>query len=105
MVADGVSAAIVFLLVSIARFGDGEWMQIWQRLGLDIRLVAALFGVTWVVALWYRGMYHLRARWRLLSEALEVVRVTILVAALSVSALFIFKQDGVSRLFLLILFT
>ena len=24
----------MILLVSIARFGDGEWMQIWQRLGL-----------------------------------------------------------------------
>jgi FlaA1/EpsC-like NDP-sugar epimerase len=105
MVADGVSAAMVFLLVSIARFGDGEWMQIWQRLDLDIRLVAALFGVAWVVALWYRGMYHLRSRWRLLSEALEIVRVTILVGALSLSALVIFHGEGVSRLFLLILFT
>jgi exopolysaccharide biosynthesis polyprenyl glycosylphosphotransferase len=105
MVADAFSAAMVFLLVSIARFGDGEWMQIWQRLGLDIRLVAALFGIAWAVALWYRGMYHLRTRWRLVSEALEILRATILVAALSLAALFIFHGEGVSRLFLVILFT
>jgi exopolysaccharide biosynthesis polyprenyl glycosylphosphotransferase len=105
MAVDGVTAVAVFLLVSVARFGDGEWMQIWQRLGLDIRVVAALFGITWVVALWYRGMYHLRSRWRLLSEALDILRATILVAALSLSALFIFHQDAVSRIFLVILFT
>jgi len=105
MAADALSAATVFLLVSIARFGDGEWMQIWQGLGLDIRLVAALFGIAWVVALWYRGMYHLRTRWRLVSEALEILRATILVAAFSLSALFIFHGEGVSRLFLVILFT
>jgi exopolysaccharide biosynthesis polyprenyl glycosylphosphotransferase len=105
MVADAFSAATVFLLVSIARFGDGEWMQIWQGLGLDIRLVAALFGIAWVVALWYRGMYHLRTRWRLVSEALEILRATILVAALSLSSLFIFHGESVSRLFLVLLFT
>jgi exopolysaccharide biosynthesis polyprenyl glycosylphosphotransferase len=72
---------------------------------MDIRVVAASFGVAWVAALWYRGMYQLRSRWRLLSEALDILRATILVAALSISALFIFNQNGVSRLFLLILFT
>ena len=105
MVVDGVSAALVFLLASIARFGDGEWLEFWQRLGIDIRVVAALFGITWVVALWYRGLYHLRTRWQLRSEALDILRATIVVAALSLSALFIFKRDDVSRLFLIILFT
>jgi exopolysaccharide biosynthesis polyprenyl glycosylphosphotransferase len=105
MVVDGVSAALVFLLASIARFGDGEWLEFWQRLGIDIRVVAALFGITWVAALWYRGLYHLRTRWQLRSEALDILRATIVVAALSLSALFIFKRDDVSRLFLIILFT
>jgi exopolysaccharide biosynthesis polyprenyl glycosylphosphotransferase len=105
MLADGASAAVVFLLCSIVRFGDGEWLEFWQRLGMDIRVVAALFGVTWVAALWYRGLYQLRTRWRFRSEALDILRATILVAALSLSALFIFNQGGVSRLFLVILFT
>jgi exopolysaccharide biosynthesis polyprenyl glycosylphosphotransferase len=105
MVVDGVSAALVFLLASIARFGDGQWMEIWRGLGFDIRVVAAAFGITWVAALWYHGLYQLRTRWRLRSEALEILRATVLVAAFSLSALFIFHQDGVSRLFLIILFT
>ena len=104
MVADGASATVVFLLVSRIRFGDGQWLGIWQQLGIDIRLAAALFGVAWVVALWYRGLYRLRARWRLQTEALDIIRATILVAAFGLSALFVVKQVDVSRLFLLTLF-
>jgi hypothetical protein len=63
-----------------------------------------LFGVAWVVALWYRGLYRLRARWRLQTEALDIGRATILVAAFALSALFVLKQVDVSRLFLLTLF-
>ena len=105
MAADGVSATVVFLLASLVRFGDGEWMEIWQRIGLDIRLVAALFGVGWVAALWYAGLHQLRTHWRLQSEARDILRATVLMAALTLSALFIFKQENVSRLFLIILFT
>ena len=104
MAGDWASATAVFLLASIARFGDGEWMEIWRRIGLDIRVVAALFGLAWVAVLWYRGLYQLRTRWQLQSEALDILRATILVAALTLSALFVFKQDVVSRLFLVILF-
>jgi exopolysaccharide biosynthesis polyprenyl glycosylphosphotransferase len=104
MAADWASATVVFLFASIARFGDGEWLAIWQRIGLDIRVVAALFGLAWVAALWFRGLYQLRTRWRLQSEALDILRATILVAALTLSALFIFKRDDVSRLFLVLLF-
>ena len=102
--ADGASATAVFLLASIVRFGDGEWMAIWQRLGLDIRAVGILFGLAWVAALWYRGLYQLRTRWQLRSEAVDILRATILVAAFTLSALFVFKQAGVSRLFLILLF-
>ena len=105
LAADGASATVVFLLASIARFGDGQSMGIWQGLGLDIRAVAVLFGLAWVAALWYRGLYQLQSRWQLRSEALDILRATILVAAFSLSALFVFKQDSVSRLFLVILFT
>jgi exopolysaccharide biosynthesis polyprenyl glycosylphosphotransferase len=104
MVADGASATIVFLLVSLARFGDGQWLGIWQRFGIDIRLAAVLFGFVWVGALWYRGLYRLRARWRLQTEAFDIIRATILVAAFALSALFVLKQVDVSRLFLLTLF-
>jgi exopolysaccharide biosynthesis polyprenyl glycosylphosphotransferase len=102
--ADGASATAVFLLASLIRFGDGEWLGFWQRIGLDIRVVGTLFGVAWVAALWSRGLYQLQGRWQLGSEAVEILRATILVAAITLSALFVFKQQDVSRLFLIVLF-
>ncbi len=107
MAADAAGATAVFLLASLARFGDGdgEWIAFWSRLSIDIRLAAVAFGLAWVAALWYRGMYRLGTRWRLQSEALDILRATILVAALTLSALFVFKQENVSRLFLVFLFT
>jgi exopolysaccharide biosynthesis polyprenyl glycosylphosphotransferase len=105
MAVDGLSAFAVFLVVSIVRFGDGEWLEIWQGLGLEIGVVAVLFAIAWVAALWQQGLYQLRTRWRLRSEAIDILRATILVAALTLSALFIFKQENVSRIFLLALFT
>ena len=68
-------------------------------------MAAVAFGIAWVVALWYFGLYRLRARWRLRTEAKDIARSTVLVAALSLSVLFVFKQQDVSRLFLLTLFT
>ena len=62
MALDWASATAIVLLASIVRFGDGQWMQIWHGLGLDIRVVAALFGVAWVSALWYQGLYTRTSR-------------------------------------------
>jgi exopolysaccharide biosynthesis polyprenyl glycosylphosphotransferase len=104
MVGDGVAAALVFLLMSFVRFGSSGWTA-WGRIGIDIRLPALAFGIGWVVVLWYHGLYRLRARWRLRTEARDIARTTVLVAALTLSALFVFKQQNVSRLFLLALFT
>jgi exopolysaccharide biosynthesis polyprenyl glycosylphosphotransferase len=105
MVGDGVTAVAVFLLVSIIRFGNTGWTGIWQRIGIDIRMAAIAFGIGWVVALWFFGLYRLRARWQLRTEAKDIGRATVLVAAVSLSLLFLFKQQDVSRLFLLTLFT
>jgi exopolysaccharide biosynthesis polyprenyl glycosylphosphotransferase len=104
MLGDGVTAALVFLLISFIRFGDGAWTVIWTRIGIDIRLAAVAFGIGWVVVLWYHGLYRLRARWRLWTEAQDIARSTLLVAALTLSILFVLKQGDVSRLFLLSLF-
>jgi exopolysaccharide biosynthesis polyprenyl glycosylphosphotransferase len=105
MLGDGITAALVFLLISFVRFGNSGWTGIWTRLGIDIRMAAIAFGVLWVVVLWYQGLYRLRARWRLRTEAVDIVRATILVAALTLSVLFLFKQQDVSRIFLIALFT
>jgi len=105
MVGDGVTAAGVFLLISFIRFGNSGWTGIWSRLGIDIRLAAIGFGVLWVIVLWYFGLYRLRARWRLRTEAMDIARATLTVAAVTLSILFVFKQQDVSRIFLLSLFT
>ena len=69
MVGDGIAAALVFLLISVVRFGDGAWIEFWRRTGIDIRAAALLFGIGWVLALWYHGLYRLRVRWQLRTEA------------------------------------
>ena len=104
MIGDGLAAALVFLLISRVRFGDGAWIEFWRRTGIDIRVAAMLFGIGWVVALWYHGLYRLRVRWQLRTEAKDIARSTILVAAITLAILFISHQDDVSRLFLLALF-
>ena len=63
-----------------------------------------LFALSWVAVFWAIGLYRLRVRWGLLAEARDVLRGTILVLALTLSLLFLFHQDDVSRLFLVLLF-
>ena len=104
MAADAFSATVVFVLVSIFRFGDGAMTEVWGLIGVDVRIAAPAFGLGWVVALWYVGLYRLRVRWRLLTEAQDIVKATLLVLVLTLSTLFVLKLDGVSRLFLVLLF-
>ena len=104
MLGDCASGVLVFLLASLVRFGDGDSTEFWRRLGIDLRLAATVFGVAWVSALWYMGLYRLRVRWRLLTEAQDIARATLLVLAVTLSTLFVFHLGDVSRLFLALLF-
>ncbi|MDP9468765.1 MAG: sugar transferase [Chloroflexota bacterium] len=104
MLGDGVTAALVFLLMSFVRFGKGPFADVWSGLGIDLRLAAIAWGAGWVAVLWYQGLYRLRARWRLRTEAQDIFRAIVVVAALTLAALFLIKQQNVSRLFLFALF-
>ena len=105
MLGDGFSAVLVFLGVSALRFRDGDPTAVWLRdAGIDIRLAAALFALTWVATLWAMGLYRLSVRWRLWTELRDIARTALVVVAITLSTLFIFKQEDVSRLFLAILF-
>jgi exopolysaccharide biosynthesis polyprenyl glycosylphosphotransferase len=104
MLGDGITASLVFLALSFIRFGDGAWMAFWSRTGIDIRLAAIIFGIGWVLALWYHGLYRLRVRWQLRTEAKDIARSTILYAAITLAGLFVVHRDNVSRLFLLAIF-
>jgi exopolysaccharide biosynthesis polyprenyl glycosylphosphotransferase len=104
MIGDGLSAYLVFLGVSILRYRDGTSTVLWDEAGVDIRLAGLVFAVTWVAALWVMGMYRLSVRWRLWTEARDIAKTALLVLAITLSTLFILKQEDVSRLFLAFLF-
>jgi exopolysaccharide biosynthesis polyprenyl glycosylphosphotransferase len=103
MVVDALTAALVFVLVSLVRFGDGD-RALWRQMGIDLWVAAAVFAAGWVLAFGFLGLYQLRARWRLLTEAKDIARATLLVLALTLSTLFVLHLDDVSRLFLILLF-
>jgi exopolysaccharide biosynthesis polyprenyl glycosylphosphotransferase len=100
--ADGVAACLVFLVVSVLRF-DADPNAVWS-VGVDVGTASVLFALTWVAVCSVLGLYRLRVRWSLLAEARDVGRATLTVAAVTLALLFIFHQDNVSRLFLVILF-
>ena len=104
MLLDGLISVLVFLGVSVLRFRDGDVAELWSAIGIDIRVAALIFATTWVAVLWMSGLYRLTVRWRLFTEVRDIARATLLVAALTLSFLFLVKQVDVSRLFLLFLF-
>lgn len=101
MVVDGLTALAVFWLVAEVRFGDG---MSWRATGIDPVIAAGLFAASWVLVLWASGLYRLSVRWRVWTEVRDLVRATLLVLAITLSALFILKLTDVSRLFLALLF-
>jgi exopolysaccharide biosynthesis polyprenyl glycosylphosphotransferase len=103
LLGDGVAAWLTFMAVSTLRFDLGGPSAVWS-VGLAVETAAILFAATWSAVLWSLGMYRLRLRWSLLAEARDLVRATLVVLALTLSALFLFHQDDVSRVFLALLF-
>lgn len=104
MAADGLSAAGLFAVISIVRFGSSNWLNSWTTVGVDGRVLAAVYGLGWVTATWLLGLYRLRARLSLRSELLSLFRADLLVAVATFTALFLLKLPNVSRLFLIELF-
>jgi exopolysaccharide biosynthesis polyprenyl glycosylphosphotransferase len=104
MAADGLSAIAVFILVSIVRFGVGQWQGSWAGAGIDGRLLAVVYGAGWVVILWLFGLYRLRVRWSARTEVTDVARAILLLAVSTFVLLFWLKLPNVSRQFLLLLF-
>ena len=99
---DAVVAWFVFLVVSYFRF-DADPSAYWS-VGLEIGTAAILFAVMWVGVLWVVGLYRLRVRWGLLSEARDLAKATLIALGVTLSILFLTHQDNVSRVFLAALF-
>jgi exopolysaccharide biosynthesis polyprenyl glycosylphosphotransferase len=105
MLLDGAMAVAVFVAVAAVRFRDGGMQTLLDALGgVDLWLAAVVFAVIWTLALWTSGLYRLDARWRIWTEVRDIVRATLVVLALTLSALFVVKGTDVSRLFLFFLF-
>lgn len=104
MAVDGAVAALVFVAVAQLRYRDGDVAALWRALAIDPPLAALLFASVWVVVLWNSGIYRLTPRWKVWNEVRDIGRATLVVVALILSTLFLFKQTEVSRLFLVLLF-
>ena len=102
MLGDAVSAWLVFLAVSRVRF-DADPNATWS-VGLEIGSAAVLFAIMWIAVLWAMGLYRLRVRWSLLSDARDLAKATAVALAVTLSLLFLTHQDNVSRVFLAALF-
>jgi exopolysaccharide biosynthesis polyprenyl glycosylphosphotransferase len=97
--ADGLMAFIVFLAISAIRFREGDPSAKWS-VGVDVPVAALIFAFGWVAILWLTGLYRLSSRWSLVAEARDIARATVLSVALTLSTLFLFHQDNVSRILL-----
>src|SRR5512132_1977965 len=103
MLADGVLAIAILVVLSLIRFGS-DWLNVWDPLLAQPALVALAYAAAWVIVLWFQGLYRPRARWSLRSEALAIARAVAVFALVVGSVLFTFKLPDVSRLFLILLF-
>ena len=72
-------------------FVQAQLQRLWHRVPrgewLALSVAAVLFGLGWVAALWYLGLYRMRVRWRLLSEAQDIATATLLVLVMTLSTL------------------
>src|SRR5512146_125381 len=64
----------------------------------------AVYALGWLLALWSQGLYRPRARLKIQTEIIDVLRATLAFAAGVLSLLFLFKLPDVSRAVLLVAF-
>jgi exopolysaccharide biosynthesis polyprenyl glycosylphosphotransferase len=103
MLVDGLLAAAALGLVSYARFGSEFYVR-WLPYLSEPLLFVALYAAAWISVLWLHGLYRPRARWTVRSEALALLRASVVMALITLSLLFVFRLEDVSRSFLILLF-
>jgi exopolysaccharide biosynthesis polyprenyl glycosylphosphotransferase len=103
MLTDGLIAALVLAVTSVLRFGS-DWYSHWRPIIEDPAAFLILYAVGWVAVLSLCGLYRLRARWTLRGDAVDLLRATLLVAAITLAVLFWFRLPDVSRTYLTLLF-
>ena len=101
--ADALLAIGLLVVLSFWRFGP-DWSDWWREIVPLPGAFLLLYAGTWVAVLTLNGLYRPRARWTLRSEAIAIVRATVVMALVTLSVLFLFRLPEVSRLLLLVLF-
>ena len=97
MAADFFGAAFLFVLVSIARYGQ-NWYAAWDRLGIDPLVAAIAYGLGWSLLVGLQGLYRVRARYSLRSEATALLRAGAVLGVAMVVYLFVERVSDASRL-------
>src|SRR3954451_19731970 len=94
MVADAALAVFLLVSLSVLRFGS-DWAVWWRQIVPVPEAFAALYAVTWVLALTANGLYRPRARLSLRSEIVDIFRATVLMTLITLSVLFVFRLPDV----------
>jgi len=100
---DALIAVCAFLFASLWRFG-ADWTSLWREVLPDPSGFLVAYALGWVTVLAVNGLYRPRARWTFRSEAVDVLRATVMMILVTLAVLFFFKLPDVSRLFLIYLF-
>ncbi len=103
MAADIASAVALFVAVSVIRMGD-DWMAEFRMAGVNPALAALLYGAGWLTVVWLHGMYRLRARWSLVTDAIILLRSTAILLVITLVLLVLLRLSDVSRFVLIVLF-
>jgi exopolysaccharide biosynthesis polyprenyl glycosylphosphotransferase len=101
MFADAVVAMVILLLVSALRFGP-DWPNVWQLVVPVPALLVVAYSLAWVGLLALQGLYQSRAHWSIGSEAIGVLKASILLGLITLASLFLLQAGEVSRLVLLL---
>ena len=97
MAADFLGAAVLFVVVSIARYGP-DWYSTWDRLGIDGYLAAVVYGFGWTALVGVQGMYRVHARIALRTEVVALIRAGVVLGVAIIVYLFVERVSDASRL-------
>jgi exopolysaccharide biosynthesis polyprenyl glycosylphosphotransferase len=103
MLVDAILAMVVLVVSSVLRFGDG-WATHWQAVVADPVPLMVGYAGGWVAVLGLTGLYRPRARWTIRSEAKDLAKSVVIMAALTLATLFWLRLPEVSRAFLIVVF-